>query len=168
MRVAMSSRFLLPYGLATFIACSPKDAPSTDARIDALEDSVTTLAEALRATVDLKPGDGSFSVLRLDVGSLAISLDSVIASGEGSLLALSVANLTSAEISGIVGTLGWGIPEADGTHSVDERHSRPLNLAQPLAPGAWTRLSLTLDSVPPDNIHFLRLSEASASGIRLP
>lgn len=168
MRVAMSSRFVLPFGLATFIACSPKDTPSADQRIDALEDSVTTLAEALRATVDLKPGDGSFSVLRLDVGSLAISLDSVVSNGEGSLLALTVANLTSAEISGIVGTLGWGIPEADGTHSVDERHSRPLNLVQALPPGAWTRLSMTLDSVPPDHIHFLRLSEASASGIRLP
>jgi hypothetical protein len=168
MRLAITARLSLLLVSASLTACSPKDTASTDNRLEALEDSVTMLTEALRASVDLKPGDGSFSVLRLDVGSLAITLDSVRPSGSGSLLSLSVANLTSAEIDGLIGTMGWGVPLTDGTHAVDERRSRPLNLSQPLPPGSWTRISVALDSVPPDQIGFFRLGEASATSLRLP
>lgn len=168
MRPSITSQLSLLLAVSSLIACSPRDTASADDRLEALEDSVTVLKDALRATVDLKPGDGSFSVLRLDVGSLAITLDSVRSYSGGSILALSVANLTSAEIDGLVGTMGWGIPLSDGTHSVDERRSRPLNLSQPLPPGTWTRISIALDSVPPDQIGFLRLGEASATSLRLP
>lgn len=168
MRVALSYHSLLLFASTCMAACLPKGAESAEARIEALEDSVTILTEALRPSVDLKPGDGSFSVVRLDVGSLAVSLDSVGPYGAGSLLTLSAANLASAEITGLVGTLGWGIPEADGTHAVDERRTRPLALSQGLPPGTWTRVTVTLDSVPPDQIRFIRLSEMSATGLKLP
>lgn len=168
MRPIILSGLLVTSTLSFLLACSPKAAGETADRIDALEDSVAILSEALGASVDLKPGDGSFSVLRIDVGSLALTFDSVVAVGAGSLVALSVANLSVAEIDGLVGTLWWGIPEEDGTHAVSERRSKLVNLTEPLAPGSWTRVAISLDAVSPDQIKFLRLSNASATSLKLP
>ena len=154
--------------LFTIAACSPPDDDSADERLEALEDSVVVLAEALNATVDLKPGEDAFSVLRMDVGSLAITLDTVAPYDLGSRLELMVGNLTSAQINQLVATIWWGIPQEDGLHAIAERRSRALTLAQPLPPGAWTRVSFALDSVPPEQIGFIRLSNASATSIQLP
>lgn len=154
--------------LIILLACSPKDSDSIDSRIEALEDSVAALTDALGTSVDLKPEDESFSVLRMDIGSLALTLDTILPYGVGSQLMLTVANLTSAEIDGLAGTVWWGIPGADGTHEVAEQRSRPLLLSQSLPPGVWTRVTFALDSVPPDQIRFLRVAEVSATSLRLP
>ncbi len=162
------SRSSVPLLLTALLGCLGKPDPNLDSRIEALEDSLAILTEAVAATVDLKPGDASFSVLRLDVGSLALNLDSVTPYGQGSLLGFSIANLTSAEIDGLAGTLWWGIPEADGTHPVDERRSHGLILSQPLPAGAWVDVMVSLESVPPQQIGFVRLSQVSATSIRVP
>lgn len=148
------------------IACAPRSA-DLEARLEALEDSVALLSEAVAASVDLKPGDPSYSVLRLDVGSLAMDLESVIAFGAGTQVNLLIANLTSAEIDAIAGTLWWGLLSEDGTHLVDRRRSKLLTLTENLPPGVWTRVVFALDSVPPEEIGFLRLSRISATGLRL-
>lgn len=171
MRWPMRSHALIAVLLAVPVGCAPEDTEAEDAvqtRLEALEDSISALTEALGASVDLKPGDASFSLLRLDVGSLALVFDTLEPYGAGSRVGLNVGNLTSAQIDEINATVWWGILQADGTHAVAEQRSRSLTLTQALPPGAWTRVSFALDSVPPDQIRFLRISNASATSIRLP
>lgn len=162
LRHLYASLLLLPLS-----ACDPGESEALEDRITALEDSLATLTEAIGASVDLRPGDGTYEVLRIHAGSLVLTLDSIVAAGTGSRISLRLGNLTSAEIDEVVGFVGWGVPEADGSHVVTERRSRQFTFDQVFAPGAWTAVTFVLDSVPPAAIGFLRFSDARATGIRL-
>ena len=161
--------FRLPLAIVfpVILGCQPQGDDAAGTRLDALGDSLAALSTAVGAEVDLTPGDSAYSVLRIDIGSIAVTLDALAPYGSGSRISMTLGTPTSAGIDGLAATVSWGVPNAGGENSVAQGHSRRLTLAKSLPPGAWTKISFALDSVPPDQIGFLRLSEASATSIRL-
>ena len=162
-------RFRLPLAIVVpaILGCQPQTDDATTDRLDALSDSLAALSDAVGAEVDLTPGDSAYAVLRIDIGSIAVTLDALAPYGSGSRVSMTLGNLTSAGIDGLAATVSWGIPSSDGENSVVQGHSRRVTLSKSLPPGAWTKVSFALDSVPPNQIGFLRLGEASATSIRL-
>jgi hypothetical protein len=162
------ARFALPLAMfVPILGCQPQGADAASDRLDALGDSLAALSTALGAEVDLTPGDSAYAVLRIDIGSVAVTLDALAPYGSGSRVTMTLGNLTSAGIDGLAATVSWGIPTSGGENTVPPGHSRRLTLSKSLPPGAWTKVSFALDSIPPDQIGFLRLAEASATSIRL-
>ena len=153
--------------LAPALLACPQGTDSAVDRVDALADSLAALSDAVGAQVDLTPGDSAYSVLRIDVGSIALTLDAIAPAGAGSRVTVSIGNLTSAVIDGLEATVSWGTGTADGSDAVIQGQSRRVSIAKPFPSGAWTQTSFVLDGVPPAQIGFLRIAEASATGIRL-
>jgi uncharacterized protein DUF3251 len=163
LRLCLRAAILVP----AILGCQPQTDGGASDRLVALGDSLAALSDAVGAEVDLTPGESAYSVLRIDIGSIAVTLDALAPYGSGSRVSMTLGNLTSAGIDGLAATVSWGLPSSAGEHSVVQGHSRRLTLSNSLPSGAWTKVSFALDSVPPDQIGFLRLGEASATSIRL-
>lgn len=166
MRAAMPIRlrsFLMVPALLFSQACEQR----TDQFETAKEASAETEAEPEGAVVLLVPGQGHYELARLDVGALAIALDTIEGEGAGTVVRLQIGNTTAAGLEDLSATLQWGALAPDSTPQTSPERTREVPLAAIVAAGKWTRTSFTLADVPPGALRFIRLSNIDFTGLIL-
>jgi hypothetical protein len=155
------------------VACTGDEVPAADNgstnadQLSDLENRLEALEQVISTSVDLIPGQDSYSVLKIDLGALPISLEEVRVAGDGSEIVLRIGNPTSAGIEDLDAKLYWGAMAADSTPIIDPVKSREIEISKVLAPGRWTTVTVSIPGVPPDAIGFVRLADASHRGIDL-
>jgi hypothetical protein len=130
------------------------------ATVDALGERVDELETIHQGAADLTPG-GAYDYVSTEVGQLTLSLDRVIVSESGTRASLTLGNTTAAELHDVEGKVSWGATET--TLSTRRR----MLLAKRLAPGAWTRITIVLDTLATGGVGAMRISEVSLGAIAL-
>jgi uncharacterized protein DUF3251 len=150
------------------LACTPSTERAESASaVDSLDARLATLEDRDETTVDLLPGSGTYEVLRIDLGALAVSLDAIEATPNGSRIRLRIGNVTTATIEDLDATVYWGPIDADSIPVVSQARSKDVSMPGKYRPGAWTPVTFALEGVTPSSIGFLRLAEASHRGLEL-
>lgn len=147
----------------SILACEPSGGK--------VESGVAATAEAAAPSdsgvVDLRPGEDQYTLAHLDVGVLAIRLDTIEASEGGAIVKLEIGNTTGAGLEDLSATVQWGPLDAGGTPQVAPERTREAPLASLVAAGSWTRTSFTFADVPPGEMGFVRLSNLGYARLRL-
>lgn len=125
------------------------------------------LVKAIDKYAYLTPGDEGYSLIKFDLGILAVKLDDIKPYANGSKITLRIGNTFSATIDGLKATLEWGKVDDAGTPVNEKSKSKAVTLKESLPPGSWTRTSIVLDGVKPSELGFVRLKEINHRGIRL-
>ena len=117
--------------------------------------------------VDLVPGQDRYVLAKLDIGTLAISLETIRPSGAGSDIVLQIGNTSAAGLENLSATIQWGVLAADGTPQTAPERTREAPISENVQPGKWTRAVITLADVPPAELGFIRLSNIDFTGLIL-
>ena len=156
--------------------CHSAQNESSEARLDSLAFEVAELrSRALVGDLEraneesayLTPGADGYSVVRMDIGRLTVSLANVQGYANGTRVTLLFGNPTSARIEGLSARLEWGKVDAEGAPLNDKAHLRDVTFMEALRPGAWTKMRVVLEGVPPDAFGFLRVSNVKHRAIYL-
>lgn len=115
----------------------------------------------------LTPGSTGYSVVKMELGNLTVSLADIRSYANGSKVALQFGNLSSATIDGLKAKLEWGPVSSEGTPNNKEAKTREVTFSESLSPGAWSRVEVVLEGVPPAALGFVRVRDVSHRAIRL-
>ena len=115
----------------------------------------------------LTPGAGGYSVIKTDFGPLTVTLDDIKAYANGSRVTLKFGNPTSASLIDVSATVNWGSVDEKGSPRNDEAKSKEISFAKMFQAGHWTTISIVLESVPPNNLGFVRVRDLKNKGILL-
>lgn len=115
----------------------------------------------------LTPGQSGYSRLEFDLGVLTVSLDDIKPYATGSKVTLSFGNTLSSTISGLNGTIEWGALGSDGTPTTETIKSKQVKFSENISAGAWTKVNVVLEGVPPTEFGYLLLRDFAHSGILL-
>lgn len=142
---------------------------TTQGQVDTLTTEVATLQMqmALDRMAFLTPGSTGYGTVKMELGYLTVSLADVAPYANGTKATLRIGNLTNATISGLKATLDWGAVDKDGKPNNREAKSREESIVESLPPGAWSRVNVILDGVPPASLGFVRVRDVSHTAIQL-
>jgi len=115
----------------------------------------------------LTPGSDGYAPIRYDLGVLTVRLADIKPYANGSKVTLEFGNTLSATVTGLKATLQWGKVDEKGFSIAEQTKSKEVTFTESLQSGAWTRVSVVLDGVPPSEFGFVRLIDVSHSGIQL-
>lgn len=138
-------------------------------RVAALEtsQSLSEFASSIEETAFLKPGDNFYSIIKIDMGHLTVSLDDVTSYANGSKVQLRFGNITAANLTDLNALIEWGSVDQNGLPIKETVKSKEVRFTEKLRSGAWTRVKVALEGVPPDALGFVRLSKVGHDGIEL-
>lgn len=166
---------------ATFLlaSCSSdlsRDVAELRGRTDALEAEVTAIKtdreiEKLFRDFDkiafLTPGSDGYAVIKTDLGILTVTLKDIQPYANGSRVILTWGNPMSATINGLKAKIEWGKVNEEGSPQNDSAKSRDFTFSESLTSGSWTNVPVVLEAVPPAELGFIRIRDATHTGIRL-
>lgn len=115
----------------------------------------------------LTPGSKAYSVVRMDLGNLTVSLANIVPYANGSKATLQFGNLTCAAIDGLKAKIEWGPTDKEGAPIDKEAKSKEFDATESLLPGAWNSTEIVLDGIPPTSLGFVRVSAVSHRAIRM-
>jgi hypothetical protein len=115
----------------------------------------------------LTPGSDGYSVIRTDLGNLTIAIDDIKPYANGSKVRLNFGNVLVATINGLKMTIDWGRMSPIGGPDNQNQKSREITFSQPLLPGAWTKVEIVLEGIPPSDLGFVRVKDVTHTGIVL-
>lgn len=115
----------------------------------------------------LKPGDTGYSLIRFDLGVLTVQLADVKPYASGSKVTLQIGNTLAASITGLKATIEWGKLDENGRAVNESRNSKAITFSETLRTGAWTKVSVVIDGMPPAELGFVRVKDIAHTGIRL-
>ena len=142
----------------------------------ALEQRVSTLerSDKWRDFVDtasgiayLTPGTDGYSILKIDVGFVTVSLENVQPYANGARVALRFGNATGAILTGAKATFDWGKVDAQGNAQNETAKSRDVTFTESFTAGGWTTVNVVLEGVPPSELGFVRVRDFSHQGMSL-
>jgi hypothetical protein len=157
----LSAVALLAGGGACGFEGQAQDELDLSAAVDSLADRLDALEAQFPVSAELTPGSGTYATIVTDVGALTFSVDRVEASDAGLKALLTIGNTTAATIEEVGATLTWG--PSPGSRA----GSRQATLAKTLRPGAWTVVTVQLDTVASSGLGYLRIAEVTHTGIVL-
>ena len=134
------------------------------------EDPGAVLSDAVARiglSVDLHPGEPGFGLLNVGIGTLAVTLDSIQSTEQGSLAFLTIGNPTTADLSRLDATLEWGPLDADGEPEHSKESSRTGLVADRLPAGEWRLAKVLLPGMSLTAVGVLRISKATVGDISL-
>jgi hypothetical protein len=131
------------------------------------EASMNRLIRDLDSIAYLTPGRPGYTALRTNHIPITVSLEDVREYANGSRVALDIGNTSTANITGLSATIEWGEVK-DGSPVNETAHRREVKFTETIRSGRWTRVTVSLDGVPPKNLGFVRLREVSHDSISLP
>jgi hypothetical protein len=141
-------------------------------RVGVVEGQATKLetSQSLRDMIDqfkgvayLSPGSEGYEVIEFSLGTLAVSLEDIRPYANGSRVILDFGNPTSAMVTGISMNLEWGKSASDAATT----KTRQLTLTENLRGGAWTKIPVVLEGVPPTDLGFVRVKDFKNGGVSL-
>jgi hypothetical protein len=122
----------------------------------------------LNKSAFLGPSDTGYSVLPFDLGVLTVQLADVEPYANGSRVNLKFGNPLASDIRGLKIKLRWG-KQADESNpnATNNNREKEFTLTQVIRAGSWTTVPLVLDSIPPADLDFVIVSEATHTGVSL-
>ena len=114
----------------------------------------------------LTPGDKGYSSVQTRLGVVTVSFDSIKAYANGSEVTLVWGNTTSAKLTAVTATVEWGRVDDKGFPNNETARKRQHTI-EALREGAWTKSSVILEGLPPQDLGFVRVSELSFGSIQL-
>ena len=115
----------------------------------------------------LTPGSDGYSNVRFDLGVLTVNLADIKPYANGTKVSLEFGNVLSATVNGLKATIDWGKVDDKGSPINEQAKSKEVIFAESLQPGTWTKVSVSLDGVPANELGFIRVRGITHSGIRL-
>ena len=115
----------------------------------------------------LTPGTDGYSTIDFDLGTLTVSLNDIKPYANGSKITLEFGNPLATTINGLNMTIDWGKVDEKGNAINENAKSKNITLKESLLPAKWTRVTIVLDSVPPSDLGFVRLTDVHHTGIKL-
>lgn len=119
--------------------------------------------EVNMGTARLTPGSDGYSIIRIGLGALTVSLENIESYANGSRVTLQFGNPLTATIVDGKATVEWG---TKNPADVEKPHSREVNLSN-IRSGAWTSVVVVLEGVPPTELSFVRVKNVNDSKITL-
>ena len=138
-------------------------------QLDELKKEQDAEREARRQALDagksatFKPTDKGFATLRHDLGVLAVEFASVEPVDNGSRVVLRLGNVSSAAVNDVEAKVEWGKDPSDASSI----RAQNVTLGRVLPQGVWSEVALLLESVPPDQLGFVRISELTVGSVSL-
>ena len=150
------------------LAGEAQDDKDLATKVDSLEERVAGLEAQMDSSVDLEVGDSAFAIGRMDIGSIAVSLEGVTDTPGGARVALSIGNLTAASIEGLQAQVAWDRPATPGQR-VDQPSTAvgTIALARSAPAGRWTRATITIPNVMASQIGSVHLAAFTYESIIL-
>ncbi|MBX7461507.1 DUF3251 domain-containing protein [Qipengyuania huizhouensis] len=161
-------------------ACSSPS--SDDAAYRSLEAEIRELETRLQASEDrllrhviedtpgsvwLRQSDDGYSYLRNELGSLSFQLEGIEASGQGSRVAVTIGNPTTARITKLSLSGEWGQLNAEGAPDMDTAKPFDLSVSAVLQPGSWNEVEFVLDSAKPSELGYINIEQAEPQAMTL-
>lgn len=115
----------------------------------------------------LTPGDSGYSLFKADIGTLSVKIIDIKPYADGSKVAIQIGNLSAATINGLKADVDWGPASEDGGPDNKKAKTKLIQFAQSIKSGSWSTQIMTLPSVAPENLGFIRLRNATHTGIGL-
>jgi hypothetical protein len=115
----------------------------------------------------LTPGTDGYSIVKIDVGFVTVSLENVQPYANGTRVALRFGNPTGATLTGGKATFEWGKVDAQGNAQNETAKSRDVTFTESFAAGGWTTVHVVLEGVPPSELGFVRVRDFSHQGMSL-
>lgn len=157
--------------------CNQKSSnPTLESDIAALKERVSELEQkrtwdeliqGLDKYAYLTPGAEGYSVVGFDLGVLTVQMTDVKSYANGSKVTLRFGNTLSSSIDGLKAKIEWGKVDEKGMPDYKGAKSKEMTFVQTLRGGAWTPIPVVLDSLPPSELGFVRISKVTHTGIRL-
>jgi hypothetical protein len=123
------------------------------------------------STVDhvayLTPGSGGYSPVRADIGVLTVDITDIKPYANGSKATLSFGNPLSASINGLKATIEYGKVDEKGAPKNADAKKKAVAFSQSLRAGAWTKVDIVLEGLPPEELGFVRVRDVTHTGISL-
>jgi hypothetical protein len=117
--------------------------------------------------VMLRPADDGYSVAKYDLGTLLVRIERIDSYADGSRVTLLLGNPLSVGVDGLNATADWGSTDEKGNMKSAGQRTKKIGISERLVPGAWTRVPLTLEGVPPAALGFIRLTEIDHRSVSL-
>jgi hypothetical protein len=134
------------------------------ARVQALEARARAQDEATVAY--LRPTEPEYGVVRMGLGTLALSIRNVSPYANGSQLQLMIGNPTDARLNDLRATLEWGRADKDGL-PVGEVFSKEHKFTESVPPGSWRAYTINLSDIPPSELGYVRVRSVEHGSIGL-
>lgn len=115
----------------------------------------------------LTPGSDGYNLVKMDLGTLTVSIANIQPYANGSKVSLIFGNLTSATIDGMKAKIEWGSVDDKGMPNNEGAKSREISPTEVLLPGSWNKVDVTLEGVPPTTLGFIRVRDVGHRAIRL-
>jgi hypothetical protein len=161
-----ASRRLASLILLVVILSSKACQPSPD-QTNTVDDLSEQTEDQDDTALVLVPGEDHYHLARLDIGALAISLDTIVPAGAGVAVRLVIGNTLAAGLEDLSATLQWGPLEPDGVPQLAAERTREVPIASVLHGGRWTSATITLADIPPNEVRFIRLANLDYTGLIL-
>jgi len=115
----------------------------------------------------LQPGDGGYSPVRFDLGTLTVQLADVKPFANSSKISLKFGNPLASSINGLKAKIEWGQVGENGSPNNETAKSKEASFTETLRSGAWTSVSVVLDGTSPTELGFVRVRDVAHTGISL-
>lgn len=138
-------------------------------RLDQLEKTVqwNDFASTMDHIAYLTPGSAGYSQVRADIGVLTVDIADIKAYANGTKATLSFGNPLSATINGLKATIEYGKVDTKGAPDNKNEKKKEVTFSQSLRAGAWTKVEVVLEGLPPQDLGFVRVRDVTHTGISL-
>lgn len=172
------SRIFPAVAILAVTGCNaPKATPPDYTAINEVETLKEQFEMLAKRVDDLETKDMSSAYLpatskdfqTLDAGAvrLVVALESVGQLASGSQALVRIGNPSSATVTALAYTVAWGPTNAKGFAVTESRRSEKRTLNQRLSPGEWAVVQIPLPDIPPKQVGYISISDASVTGISL-
>lgn len=127
----------------------------------------SNLVRDLEKIAILTPGDTGYSLIRFDLGVLAVQMADVKAYANGTKISLKFGNPLSSSINGLEVKLDWGKVNEKGMPADNSEKSKQFTFSEIIRSGAWTTVPVVLEGIPPADLGYVRVYEIAHGGMSL-
>jgi outer membrane murein-binding lipoprotein Lpp len=131
------------------------------------ENSAERFDRDIEGIAYLTPGSTGYSVIKIDLGYVTVSLEDIKPYANGSRVALRFGNPTNAILTDMSATLEWGAVDSKGAPLNAEAKSKEIPFVKSFRPGSWNTIDVVLEGIPPTNLGFVRVKDVKNKGIQL-
>lgn len=126
---------------------------------------ITKLESGYEILLDPNEPDNGFQTIKTNIGYLTVSISSITPYSNGTKMTLLIGNPTTADIAELTATISW--ETADQTKDNSKYESNIFNIRERLNARKFTKTTINLKNIPPQDLAYVHIREASAKQIYL-
>lgn len=115
----------------------------------------------------LKIGTTNFSPIVTEIGTITVHVADVEAFANGSKVTLVFGNPLSATITNVKFNVDYGTLDKDGVIKDGTEKTKEVSLPQPLNAASWNNVEVILESLPVNELGYIRVHDLNVSSISL-